>query len=66
MCDSSSVSVIVMVLFGAIFPSVVQIFCLIGAFWCEFSTGLVRLTETETGNILYSLGQDGHDLSNYV
>ena len=29
-------------------------FCLIGSFWCEFSTGPVRLAET--GEILYSLG----------
>ena len=41
--------------FCAIFPSVVQIFPLIGAFLCEFSTGLVHLAKT--GDIFYSLPQ---------
>ena len=55
MCSSTpfSFEAFVVVFFGAIFPSVVRIFSLNGAFWCEFSTRLVRLAET--GDILYSL-----------
>ena len=43
------------VFFGAIFPSVVQIFCIIGSFWCKFSMGPVRLAKTS--DIHYSLKQ---------